>query len=267
VDQGFGKYYLEQAFENASLNPHNMEIMLKHADYKPSPEDLCKRLGGLINYEHKKQWFSEACATRAIGSIYDEDSPLLPTVPRVYNGAVRHSYSNQAYRMELLQGGTTHVAVGFVDLGTLLVATLREESAPLRFVGIESSPYAVAKTHVVWKMLQQTPTDSGGQHLQHIVQVWFSTTWSSTTNKAFAYALTAVLASGEAYHKDVRALLEHWAASEGVSLAEARSQWKNATSDSRPRVGHFLHLHDRVMMAKYELTGDFGVDIPSCGNI
>ena len=58
--------------------------------------------------------------------------------------------------------GTTHVAVGFLDLGSLATVCLAWQecipsargTGPLRWVGYDSSPYAVAKTLVIAAMLQ-----------------------------------------------------------------------------------------------------------------
>jgi len=57
--------------------------------------------------------------------------------------------------------GTTHVAVGFNDLGTLMYADIVPNTSdeiskkPLRWVGFDISPYACAKTVVVAKMMTQ----------------------------------------------------------------------------------------------------------------
>lgn len=127
------------------------------------------------------------------------------------------------------------MAVGFVELGYLLTAELRdgktgagalqqlaalgsqlgdEGSSPeaLRFVGIESSPYAVAKSLVIWQMLKQTPAASSvasSLHLVAVMQAWFSTTWVSGTRAAVESALSALRSSGEVYHDEVQGLLDH----------------------------------------------------------
>ena len=68
-----------------------------------------------------------------------------------------HSFSNTECREEILTAGTTHVAVGFVDLGTLLHATLVNHGphdGPLTWVGYELSAYACAKTMVVTRLFE-----------------------------------------------------------------------------------------------------------------
>lgn len=68
------------------------------------------------------------------------------------------TYSNQAYRKQVLRLGSTHVALGFVDLGILLEAELKDPptpkmNVPICFMGIEQSPCAVAKTLVILEMI------------------------------------------------------------------------------------------------------------------
>jgi hypothetical protein len=88
-----------------------------------------------------------------------------------------HSFSNVASIGEFMMPGSTHVAVGFVDLSQLAAAVARwdEEGfkllryqqqqqgeggegggqVPLKWVGYEASAPAVAKTLVVCEMLRQ----------------------------------------------------------------------------------------------------------------
>jgi hypothetical protein len=70
-----------------------------------------------------------------------------------------HSFSNTECREEILTEGTTHVAIGFVDLGTLLHAKLQPATdtnceRPLRWVGYELSAYACAKTMIVNQLFE-----------------------------------------------------------------------------------------------------------------
>ena len=94
---------------------------------------------------------------------------------RPYNSTTLHSFTNTAPGgREALTAGTTHVAIGFLDLGSLasavslwdkdgVVGPAAEEGGggaaaagqPLRWVGYDASPYAVAKTLVVAEMMRQ----------------------------------------------------------------------------------------------------------------
>ena len=56
------------------------------------------------------------------------------------------------------------------------------------FVGYERSPFSIAKYSVIAEMLQQTDATS-----RHILQVWFSSTWTHDTLLSFRQAGHAVL--------------------------------------------------------------------------
>ena len=51
-----------------------------------------------------------------------------------------------------MHGDTIHVTVGFVDLGILFATTLAPSASLLRFIGIETSAYAVAKSLVLYEI-------------------------------------------------------------------------------------------------------------------
>lgn len=144
VDEVWADNYLRTAFEQSHNLPHFFEFHMRLADYEPEPRDILKRLG--TNDKEKLQWYF---GPQFPGNVF-------PRRTTAYTSLLRHSFSNQAYRREVLQQGSTHVAIGFVDLGILFAGTLRgnQGDPPLHFLGIEMSCYAVAKTHVVWQMLK-----------------------------------------------------------------------------------------------------------------
>lgn len=90
---------------------------------------------------NKERQFGDIMPEEVIGSIR-------------YQEFFRQPFTNQAHRKKLLSLGTVHVAVGFVDLGVLLSCDTIEApeglSGPLRFVGVELSCFAVAKSLVLW---------------------------------------------------------------------------------------------------------------------
>ncbi|CAJ1962286.1 unnamed protein product [Cylindrotheca closterium] len=140
-------------------------------------------------------------------------------------------------------------------------------NGPLCFLGIEMSPYAVAKTLVVWEMLLQSQEQ---HHLRSVMQVWFSTTWEEETMEMAKQALANLCQSDEKRHPKVTGLLRHWKDAGKMPLQNARTQWENRSTNERSFVSHFLRKQDRIAMAKYELTGDFGIKPggnPTCGNI
>jgi hypothetical protein len=262
VDNTWAHNYLCMSFETASLLPHFYELLFKGKDFKPDPTDYMKRLG--TNARAKLDWYFGAVAP---GSIF------LQRTVHPYTDSIRHSFSNQAYRQEKLYPGTTHVAVGFVDLGILFAADLsgppNKCDGPLHFLGIDMSAYAVAKTHVLWELLKQTPSGSPQRqdHLRRIMQVWYSSTWGEGTECAVKAALSALCSSKKSFLPSVRELLNHWAGKPEFPLKSARTELAAVTTEAFSAVGHLLNKRDRIAMAKYELTRDFGVfGAPVCGN-
>ena len=73
-------------------------------------------------------------------------------VPRgPYTSAILHSFVNAPSTTHFLTAGTTHVAVGFLDLGQLSCIRVvpgakdRASEAPVQWIGYDSSAYSVAK--------------------------------------------------------------------------------------------------------------------------
>lgn len=258
VDSKWANDRLRIIYEQSSALPHMMEFSFKQTNYEPQQKDILKRL--YTNDIEKVRWYLNSVP----GSIY-ENHKATP-----YGGFVRHNFSNQAYRKEKLCQGKTHIAVGFVDLGILMAADLENGDTPLRFIGIDRSSFAVAKTLVIWEMLKQTPITSPerNQHLVGIMQVWFSSTWTAKTETAVRAALATLCSSRASYHPEVCSILEHWLAAPTISLEKARKNYAATTTNARSEIGMMKLKHDRIAMARYELTGDFGVaNQPFCGSI
>lgn len=262
VDNGWADKYLRTVFEQSHGLPHLMELYMKEDGYEPGPGDVLKRVG--TNDKTKLDWY---WGPQHPGNVF-------PHNPEAYSSLIRHSFSNQIYRKEVLQQGSTHVAVGFVDLGILFAAILRghQGDPPLRYIGVEMSCYAVAKTHVIWQMLKQTPngTQNRQNHLRYIMQAWYSTTLDKGAVAELYSALNVLCVPSKQvlYHPDVKNLLVYWQGAATTTVTEARSQFARFTSDAKSYIGDLKRKVDRIDMAKYEITGDFGLtnDIPYAGN-
>lgn len=260
VDAACANDYLRQSYEHARSLPHVMEMHLRQKQWEPDEHDILKRL----NSPWRLEWY--------LGDGRRGDfCPELPEEGSTYASYVRHSFSNQAYRKEVLQGGKTHVAVGFVDLGLLLAADIQNSDAgPVRFIGYELSAYSIAKTLVLWEMLCSSASSATEENdqVRSILQVWYSASWSGKTMRAFSRAMASLCTRLAEFDEPVRHLIKHWAASNGVALSSGRKQWMDATSDARSTLGGFLLRNDRIDMARYELTGDFGLlSEPACGSV
>jgi hypothetical protein len=266
VNIEWAKSYLQHVFEQSRLLPYMMEFAMKQSSYEPPIEDLLKRANGI---PCRLEWLMK-CPPR--GSVCPEN--IVGTIQ--YPDFQRQAFTNQAYRKELLSLGTVHVAVGFVDLGVLLSCDLGKAGprgdGPLRFIGVELSAFAVAKSLVIWQMvLNAAQSQSSTSAALSALQVWFSSTWEQSTTSAFRDAVLVVRDQSTLYgaNAEVSRLLDHWAASKGVLLRSARTQWTGLVTDGGSSISNFLDLQDRIEMAAYELTGDVfvGKTKQLCGSI
>ena len=191
-----------------------------------SPRPYCdlvragpRRFGGAFGV----QWVSEhsnAVAAISPGDVLDwrEDQPCDPTggSENLYGGTLtRADFANCPSRQNILTWNTTHVAVGFTDLSTLLRSKFEDsqqtqaerwscgtggsmtaehdrkfEEKPrrLKWIGIDASAFAVAKAEVINTILVQegaSPTEKEPSCLEAAMQVWLSATWSRTTLRSF----------------------------------------------------------------------------------
>jgi len=199
------------------------------------------------------EWYFNDC--RKIGDMIDLPKPQYVMG---ISDILHASFSNcPVPPKQTLKLGHVHVVVGFVDLGILLDVNIlppETHSDSLLFRGFEASPFAVAKSLVVWKMMR-----TAGMKPNWVVQVWFSTIWSKQAMDAFLVAVHHVVAE-ECVEQSpkVRVLVQHWAGSKGVSLEkliQLRSETRSESSDAL----FFSEKKDRIEMIRYHLTGAFGL--------
>ena len=250
-------------YEQSRALPYIMQVTMSHQSYEPPIADLMKRANGVPD---RLKWLM---SPGKVGDICPEGIGHRENVR--YPTFLRQSFSNQAYRREMLHRGTVHVAVGFVDLGVLLSCTLGDAPAnatrggPLQFVGVELSAYAVAKSLAVWQMIKLASSADA------VLQVWYSATWEATTEPIFRKAVSAARANSVVYqgNADVSQIFDHWLASKGVPLSKARAEWAKSTSKAGAEIGNMISQQDRLEMTAYELTGDafVGASKQLCGSI
>jgi hypothetical protein len=138
---------------------------------REQPKDLFQRWGisNQRQLEDLRQWvqnaqFGDVCP-ESINSTLEYGRNRTDGSGNMMRDAEQwHSFANVPAQKDAMTFGTTHVAVGFVDLGMLLYALYDQPvdlGEPLRWVGYEMSAYACAKTMVITQMLLQgAPTDS-----------------------------------------------------------------------------------------------------------
>jgi hypothetical protein len=229
------------AYETCRLRPVGDGLLLRWPEL--GKRDLAARLGG--DDFAAVQWL----ATSAAGDV-------RPHVTRPYDTRTFHSFRDESCLMLSTSPLKTHVAVGFVDLGTLSYFFFDKRYGPLRWIGVEASSYAVAKTAVLDSMLRAQASEDT------ILEVWYSAAWSADTLAAFRAAVDDLLLRGGADNEhgararqpDVTALLEAWRSAD-VSLEQSRATWLKETTRTWAAIGTFSHEEDRNALCAYALTG------------
>ena len=256
---------LEAAYSNAVDAPWMLNHIIKTGDFQFEFEDWQKRFhfGGL-GLERMKLVFQEGREFRP-GDVLDMEF-CNKDFRMEYDFRVRNSFANCLNRMEVMQQGTVHVAVGFNDLGTLLTGDFRpspEHQGPLRFIGYEMNAFNVAKTQIVTRLLKDPEVPLGV-----VLQIWFSSAWTSAAETAFR---SAAAACGKATKDlEVNAYLSHWISAPPVPLTQARDMWleyHDAGRDWVP-IGCMARHKDRMALCHYLLTGDVTTgETPSHGSL
>ena len=197
-----------------------------------------------------------------------------------YESRIRSNFVNCPHRNEVFFQGTTHLAVGFNDLNSLMnckwMNAPEEEfmHKPSRFVGLEMNPFNVAKALVITEMLSKPEIT-----LDAVVQVWYSTVWSQETLSSFRRCIESVLDKGEhrlaPYRQNfklgsfsaanvsncfVSSYLHHWLSVKPISFKEARRLWLNNTMYQNckmfQQISSFKRRQDKFAIIQYCLTGE-----------
>eukprot|EP01006_Ploeotia_vitrea_P022602 TRINITY_DN55000_c0_g1_i1.p1 TRINITY_DN55000_c0_g1~~TRINITY_DN55000_c0_g1_i1.p1 ORF type:complete len:908 (-),score=32.78 TRINITY_DN55000_c0_g1_i1:79-2649(-) len=237
---------VENLEKQAKLLPL-MELILKRDDLLRTKQNLMRRYG-----------------TTCLSLLFHEHPELKPgqvVAPDPSNTAGYtlhcHSFGNAQHSKQTLRAGETHVSIGFCDLGQLLTATLAipttddTNTKPAKFVGYDACPYAVAKSAVILRMMV------AGMPTSSILQVWYSSLYTKTTQAYFLEAVTHLLQHEPAlFSGEVREYLQHWKNTNGVSKQLACQQWFQRRSEDH--VNYIVNLKktvDRVDMIAYIMTG------------
>ena len=248
-------------FEQCRMNGLTFYLGYKKGTYpahdrKPGSREIIRRFRAFI--PESTDWYF---GTRKIGDVF---TPTGSQRSEIYaTSFMAASFSNCVVPIQhILTAGTTHVAVGFVDLGILLDCqlVLGNDShsdgvpSPLCFYGYDSSAYAVAKFSIVWEMITNGGSSVGPSE---VVQVWFSAVWTKQATLAFLAAAKSVAQSGK-HHAEVDVLLKHWERSKGVSLQHALKE-RLLSVREKSNASFMRQKRDRVAMLRYYFTGEFGL--------
>ena len=209
------------------------------------PKHVLRRLAG-----SSIEWFLKS----EMGEINPE--PYL----NIYNPTCIHGFSNFQSIKENITNGSTIVSIGFVDLG-ILRESIYDNSLqvkPVIWIGYEASAYCVAKTASIIAMIQI------GSSADAILQVWYSSAWSSETLNYFESAVKWLLEGNSSLtgvsHPDVQQILRIWkfaSIKKSVKLSHARSGWLKLSTDYVlwRLIGNFKQSADRDALCLYCITG------------
>ena len=156
----------------------SMSYMSYKSGIKPDIMDYFQRLGN--NLPETIDWYEKS---------KDGDINIHP-ISVQYNPTVLHSFSNEIIKSQVLTPGTTYVAIGFTDLGLFHTAKFNAEFSserPFKWFGYEASAYCCAKTAIITSMMMMNASSD------HVLQVWYSATWSKETLKSFKSAIEMIL--------------------------------------------------------------------------
>lgn len=238
---------LYDEYSTGLAQPWMMELAMREDGFALSERDLLHRF-------HSPQcmaWVAQHAAALKPGSIlrYKEDASSV-----AYTPFTRTNFGNVPVQEHKFEEGTTHVAVGFNDLGLLLTCSLHPGesggSGPFKFVGVDSSAFVAAKCMVLADMVGTASVSAGD-----CLQAWFSSCWTAAAAKAFQQSAGRVVASCS--DVAVRSYLLHWQSSQPPSLHAARQQWLASRGEARgTKIPSWRDHGDRMALCRYCLTGE-----------
>jgi len=202
-----------------------------------------------------------------------------------YAENIRSNFANNPNGQVCMFHGTTHIAIGFNDLGALLNLKVGQpcekelQGKPMTFLGLDMNEFSVAKSLVVAELL------GSDCPLKALLQVWFSSSWTRATAEHFRNASKACLSrmlkdkgkcrsrtkSLQIYSEGVANYLKHWTIALPISAEQARHKWLSlAARDDSSFSGltSCARQVDRLALAGYRLTGEvLGGDSAEVGSL
>jgi hypothetical protein len=222
---------------------------MTRGSYPFTPEEIAKRWQG-----QGAKMYVDRRDLICVGDILDATSQ---------NGMIRYDHRIRSSFINAppnplcrFERGSIHVSVGFNDLSELLSCQLIGDSLkPLLFWGIERSEFSVAKSLVIKEMLLQSEVS-----FDHILQVWYSASWTKAAMDSFRQACRLVLESAQAFDETISSYLHCWLLDEPISVEESRRMWfKLVENHQRGDIGSscsFHRLQDRLAILHYLATGE-----------
>ena len=233
---------------------------------KIAPEHLHERFGSSHRVETFKKYSDQF---KKVGTMITEDPETGQSLIGSYDD-VRHDFSNAPSFPNPKSSplGPTHVALGFNDLQVLLPDAASSEMKAIRFIGYDRSAYSVAKTLVLAHMMRSVDVQA-----HHIIEVWYSSTWTYETLMFFRSSCLALLSEGlplttgnDFARGQVHQFLNHWAhTAVPLSYTEGLTRYFIEFTSfilfACISPCSFSRKQDRIALVNYFMTGEFG---PHC---
>eukprot|EP01065_Artemidia_motanka_P051216 TRINITY_DN8961_c2_g1_i1.p1 TRINITY_DN8961_c2_g1~~TRINITY_DN8961_c2_g1_i1.p1 ORF type:complete len:957 (+),score=364.83 TRINITY_DN8961_c2_g1_i1:337-2871(+) len=237
--------------------------------YESSREEKAVKLR--VGFSEKGQeWYDRMCRNPKLGAVRDLGGDEAPKPPeKILNRSFCH-FPPPKLTMQV-HGTVSVVAFHFIDLMVLLLSTVvyADGSSVLNFVGYEASAYAIAKSAVLAQMLLLDCP------LEAVIQVWFSSGWSSSTEAVFRQACQALVrasadpASLSNQEREEQAAVTHlpykakvivqiWSGTPTVARETSLQQWrsKHSEHDLGFLAANLRECRDRVDYCHYFLNGE-----------
>eukprot|EP00092_Neocalanus_flemingeri_P007224 GFUD01007803.1.p1 GENE.GFUD01007803.1~~GFUD01007803.1.p1 ORF type:complete len:624 (+),score=105.13 GFUD01007803.1:137-2008(+) len=190
------------------------------------------------------------------GTIY-EDHPFLQNQQKYGYMLTNFGTSKKIYQIlrnttvhsDILEKGKCYVSIGCVDLQQILLAKFTGEEGCINWHGYDASKICVARAKLILELLISNFCSA-----QEILQIWFSSSVSSTAQKAIEKCCKVLLLAEE--DVDIRIIFKFWG-KKRISTNYARNQVRqNLSSSTVDAIMRLKREKDRIDYARYLLTGE-----------
>jgi hypothetical protein len=258
LDTSLVQKTLYKDYLNSDSNPWINCMVMSKGEFPWTPAQMLKRWNGPENASLFSNMKENGLQ---IGSIVDARQNFDGIR---YLSEIRSLFINSPCNpLAQLDEGSVHVSVGFNDLGELLTYPTNGPMDTIHFVAIDKSEFCIARSLVTHEMLKDTCIP-----IEHVFQIWYSASWSSTALESFRRACKEALKSQRAgtfksetsSERKVMSYIHCWLSEDPISVAESRARWFGNLQNNECGVAFGAHsfkrLPDRLSTVHYLLTGE-----------
>ena len=150
----------------------------------------------------------------------------------------------------LLKYGKNYAIISPVDLNIILnFQTIGDfKDGAINIFDYEACPLSCSKSLIIHDMLRRKVNPF------FIIQVWYSSGWSTQTENEFLISCENVLKITN--ENDLKLILEKWLKSDPLPLEETRDQWLREMNLKNHMFYNFKEKRDRIEVIRYLFTGE-----------